>query len=1008
MAVDADFGYDFEGSLGRRGVVLRSLFTPYRVIISAQTSRASMEAYAAKLMRSPRQLAAWMRTNPDPIIVAAVAGDRAMANLAGVRTRNRQNTTPLEGLAQAVARRHLELCASPSGAKHAEACHRRWAGHRGLLRSGFLRGASDAVIQTYGAACRTLVDQSKGRRPLCVPPEGWKPVGVMGRIRLPDLKAARASAVLEYPPVGVPPDDSAVRSSFLRRRLLIANGIDRAVQLAGRSRIRVPLSRAIFVFRLKRALRGGPDRTARFLQRVANSPRRAAAAISAGLDPLVVAGTLGSRHVESLMQGRGFSPSSPLGRLGAKLLERTTGVDGRSPGGKPPRLAGDREYEGLRNNVVAAQFGLNSAGGAAERVGDAWNAVVRYYKSDAPETRAERDVAVRDLVESASPRFGGDDEDWWRSKRYDDLDGQSGDPGDERRRTEEARGPSDGAPAEDDPGRGDEGRDQSDGANVPDERADDRDPPDGRADGREDPDGERGGDTPEQPGERGGGRDEREESGDAWSVYGEALRHEESGSIVLEYAGGRLPLDERLARAPDAVLMDHGNSLRPCSDPPEGRYEVVGDWAPAFFSEVRVTPGDPAGPVSIDLASAEASELPVVRHFALRLGALAVSMERDRALYPDTGGATWRPPSQEDDPEQSVLFPEGFGAVEQPSLVERLKSACAAEGRSFPRMVTNPPEGGFVVYGDPEVAAVRAEVDGSWRVVPHPGVDLDAGGSGGSRASVFAAQATAYRHDKAWRALDSDLAATRIVTVTEGAEPVQVPFGADGRSFTGKAAAALEAWAERHPQPDVIDGHPAQFVTRSEAVRAGCVVDSESKGVSVPVTRPAADGSGREVTDNVVLHHVSEVSKREDLQCVAQFKYGIQDSAVPGLQVEDLRHAYKTVTGTPLGNPKGPDGIRRQAGQALAVVISKEMEADGERRDYLVVRAAAVEAGKRLGIAVRFPPVSDDTKSDWSSRLKDADSREEVERYSSKLAARAVERVRDARADRERAPSRGR
>ena len=415
MEVDRDFAYRVEAALARRRTAVRAVPLAYKALVKAQTSPRALQRFSRSLLKSPTRFAAYLRTGPDPILFAALAGPRSLDNLSGVHTFDRSALTPMERYAGKVAAAHLDLCRrDPAKAAAREA---RWAGQRRLLRSGFLRSGVDAAASTYGAATKAVIDAGQGRRALVVPPRSWRPVGVFGKLPVPRLDVQRQGAIVEHHPVERAAEPDRDRSGFIRRRVLFARGSARAEQMHARSRVRVPLSSAIYRFRLKRALARGPDSTVRFLQRVANNPRRMAAAIRSGTDPLIVAAAIGPRQVEKLLTGKGFDAKTPLGRFGKVLQDQA--LSGQVPKSRDRALGKDPTYAMERNSFVANQIGVEPY-----TVRLAWSAFDNSVRDPTPEAGRRRQETVGTLVKEMHDKAGSrrGDEEWWGEESYDDAD----------------------------------------------------------------------------------------------------------------------------------------------------------------------------------------------------------------------------------------------------------------------------------------------------------------------------------------------------------------------------------------------------------------------------------------------------------------------------------------------------------------------------------------------------------------------------------------------------------
>ena len=184
--VSPDFADQAVRLAGTKRALASAAMMDLRMQLAAQRDRRALDDFGTFALARPVRVAALLDNRPDPLVLAAVAGDRAMRNLAGLSGRGTEGeklkfATTLEGLAAKTARDHLELCRTdPAAARRLEA---RWARQRQPYRSGFLGEALQAMEATYGTACTVAQDQSQGRRPLITPPPGWSSQTSPGRRR---------------------------------------------------------------------------------------------------------------------------------------------------------------------------------------------------------------------------------------------------------------------------------------------------------------------------------------------------------------------------------------------------------------------------------------------------------------------------------------------------------------------------------------------------------------------------------------------------------------------------------------------------------------------------------------------------------------------------------------------------------------------------------------------------------------------------------------------------------
>ena len=273
--------------------------TAWALRSAAHAGDDAFSALARRITSSPARLAGVLSGEHDPLLLCALAGRRCMQDLAGVVLaggRSAAQGSLLERLAARAVRRHWELCCTdPVRAQRLEA---RWMAGRATMRSGYLGAPLTAMEATYGAACSAEREAAQGRLVSVVPPASWTPVGVhvgvlagYGSARW-DRMRLQAVAETESPAdwrcrLG---NDAAERP----RARFVARGSGRTEQLARKwLSPRMAVSRIAFQVRLKRAMARGPAATRGFLVSLASNPRRAAAAVRARLDPMVVAAAIG-------------------------------------------------------------------------------------------------------------------------------------------------------------------------------------------------------------------------------------------------------------------------------------------------------------------------------------------------------------------------------------------------------------------------------------------------------------------------------------------------------------------------------------------------------------------------------------------------------------------------------------------------------------------------------------------------------------------------------------------
>lgn len=308
---------------------------------------------ARRIESSPLRVAGVRLGEHDPLLLCALAGKRSMEDLAGVTPAGGRSQAPktlLESLAARRVKEHWELCRTdPERAKRLEAI---WASRRVTMRSGHLAPALSAMEATYGAACSAERQAAQGRLVSTVPPRSWDPAGAhagnLAGYGAERWNRMRGQAVAETTMPDEWPHRREVSKGHQRPRArFVARGAGRVEQLAdARFSPRMAASRMAFKLRLKMAMARGPGATKRFLTSVASNPRRAAAALQARLDPMVVAAAIGPKAIEGMLAGRPVREAGPLGRLQDELHKRDVARLDRVrsvPGGDGPEVKAQRD-----------------------------------------------------------------------------------------------------------------------------------------------------------------------------------------------------------------------------------------------------------------------------------------------------------------------------------------------------------------------------------------------------------------------------------------------------------------------------------------------------------------------------------------------------------------------------------------------------------------------------------------------------------------------------------------
>ena len=345
--------------------VLSALNTDLKVVLALQTDRAALDRVGEHILSTPMRMGAVLGEKADPILLSALAGDRALRNLGGLDSAGTEGekldyVTTLEAMAARASRDYVQLCQTdPAEARRLSA---GWAAVRSGVRSSFLREGVEAAEASFGVATDALIDRSLGRRPLVAPPPGWQPVGVMAAVAraMPDDMHRRFGDVplVSQPPQRWTPQQGDGYRGWdrFRNRFIAKGGIGRAEQLVRRSLVRVPLSRARMRSQLRYNMAQGPDAKA-YLQRVASNPRRAATLMSLDVDPMVVAAALGPRAMAAVVSGQPVPENSSLARL-CDVMARRDRAHMNELRHVDSGPAGDRLREARRDGVFGEEAEL--------------------------------------------------------------------------------------------------------------------------------------------------------------------------------------------------------------------------------------------------------------------------------------------------------------------------------------------------------------------------------------------------------------------------------------------------------------------------------------------------------------------------------------------------------------------------------------------------------------------------------------------------------------------------
>ncbi len=420
--MDAAFVERVEALRGTARAALDGRRTAVAVRAAAHTGDGDLGRLAGSVLRSPVRLAGLLDSadRQDPFLLAALAGKRALQDAAGVvpsRGRMAAPETVLERTARSALERHWERCrADPAAAKDQE---KRWSARRSTLRDGPLGGALAAFESTYGAACSAEREAALGRPVSLVPPAGWKPQGSLRLtgydddrwVRFRAQRVVEAQAPADWPVRRGAPGRGAPGLPYGARVDRLARGRFRPVQA---------VSRIAFQYRLKRALRRGPEATRSFLHGVASSPRRSAAALRARLDPMLTAALVGQPAIDGLLRGKPqVDRSTPLGRLHEAAVRYDSAylAEARASGADPAGRHADRvQHRALRGGLQGDPELRRLTGAVVNQV---WRGGV-----GRPDVRFGVDTDLGD--ELVRGKIEGDVYDGWQARRAGVVEGRQG------------------------------------------------------------------------------------------------------------------------------------------------------------------------------------------------------------------------------------------------------------------------------------------------------------------------------------------------------------------------------------------------------------------------------------------------------------------------------------------------------------------------------------------------------------------------------------------------------
>ena len=194
---DKEFIERYERAL-ERPVGPSAALTGMKLKLAAGMSSQDLAVEAEKLADDPERFAAFVKSKPDPVILSALAGSRAMDGLSGAATGpdlSEKPRTIFECVASKAAAEHIELAGKNPAA--AEAREKSWQPARDMIAQGHLAPEMARVESTYGAAVSQKMAETRGKVPEVVPAEGYAPKGVMRDVPVPEPRNDVAPAIAQ-------------------------------------------------------------------------------------------------------------------------------------------------------------------------------------------------------------------------------------------------------------------------------------------------------------------------------------------------------------------------------------------------------------------------------------------------------------------------------------------------------------------------------------------------------------------------------------------------------------------------------------------------------------------------------------------------------------------------------------------------------------------------------------------------------------------------------------------
>ena len=334
-----------EGRMGRRDEG-RRLKDGASLAVSTAQSRSAVQKFAAGIVSDPKRLANFQvsAAGRDPVLLAAIAGPRAMANLSGVAVADGRKPDILEKIAAKAAREHLELASkNPALAARREA---QWQSQRKVMSRGFMAGALREVSDTYVKSVSQTISAGQNGRASVAPVPGWRPEGAfrsMGTLS-PQMAAVQGPVQAQSRVPKEFRDNPVLNRSFARAAL--------AAQLAD-SRAGVAGSAVGFRQAFRKYYAASVDAVTRATNRV-----------GAGLD---AAASRARRGREAVVSG------ARAGRDGVLDGARATGR-GVAAGGRAVRDGAAAGGRAVRDGVAAGGRAVKAgAAGGARAVGEGFD-----------------------------------------------------------------------------------------------------------------------------------------------------------------------------------------------------------------------------------------------------------------------------------------------------------------------------------------------------------------------------------------------------------------------------------------------------------------------------------------------------------------------------------------------------------------------------------------------------------------------------------------------------------